>query len=87
MATVWWQYVDPSSLFPGSSIFFFNLFYFIYLFLAALVLRCCAQLSLVAASRGYSLLQCAGLPLRWLLLLQSMGSRHMGFSSCGTGAL
>ena len=33
-------------------------------------------LSLVAASRGYSLLQRAGFSLRWLLLLQSTGSRH-----------
>ena len=43
-------------------------------------------LSLVAASRGYSSLQCVGFSLRWLLLLQSMGSRHVGFSSCGTWA-
>ena len=41
-------------------------------------------LSLVAASRGYSLLQCAGFSLWWLPLLQSTGSRHAGFSSCGT---
>ena len=40
-------------------------------------------LSLVAASGGYSLLQCAGFSLRWLLLLRSTGSRHAGFSSCG----
>ena len=31
-------------------------------------------LSLAAASRGYSLLWCAGFSLRWLLLLQSAGS-------------
>ena len=35
-------------------------------------------LFLVKASRGYSLLQCAGFSLQWLLLLQSMGSRHVG---------
>ena len=40
-------------------------------------------LSLVAASGGYSSLQCAGFSLWWLLLLQSSGSRHAGFSSCG----
>ena len=45
-----------------------------------------AGLSLVVASRGYSLLRCVGFSLRWLLLLQSTGSRHMGFSSCGTQA-
>ena len=27
---------------------------------------------------------CAGFSLRWLPLLQSMGSRRTGFSSCGT---
>ena len=36
-------------------------------------------LSLVAASGGYSLLW-------WLLLLRSTGSRHVGFSSCGSRA-
>ena len=44
-------------------------------------------LSLVVESGGYSLLRCAGFSLRWLLLLQSMGSRHAGFSSCGTRCL
>ena len=44
-------------------------------------------LSLVAASGGYSSLRCTGFSLRWLLLLQSMGSRHTGFSSCGMRAL
>ena len=40
--------------------------------------------SLVVASGGYSSLRCAGFPLRWLLLLQSTGSRRVGFSSCGS---
>ena len=35
-------------------------------------------LSLVEASRDYSLLQCVGFSLWWLLLLQSTGSRHAG---------
>ena len=43
-------------------------------------------LSLVATRRGYSLLQCAGFSLWWLLLLRSMGSRRAGFSSCGSQA-
>ena len=47
----------------------------------------CPGFSLVAASGGYSLLQCAGFSLRWLLLLQSTGSRRAGFSSCGSWAL
>ena len=33
-----------------------------------------------------SSLQCTGFSLRWLLLLQSMGSRCAVFSSCGTWA-
>ena len=44
------------------------------------------RLYLVVVSRGYTLLQCAGFSLWWLLLLQSMGSRHAGFSNCGTRA-
>ena len=44
-------------------------------------------LSLVAASGRYSSLRCRGFSLRWLLLLQSTGSRHVGFSSCGSRAL
>ena len=43
-------------------------------------------LSLVVASRGYSLLQCVGFSLRWLPLLQSIGSRRAGFSRCSTRA-
>ena len=50
----------------------------IYLFLATLGLRCCARTSLVAVSGGYSSLRCAGFSLRWLLLLQSTGSRVHG---------
>ena len=45
-----------------------------------------AGFSLVAASWGYSSLQCAGFSLWWLLLSRSTGSRHAGFSSCGTWA-
>ena len=63
-----------------------KLFLFIYLFLAAWVFVATHRLSLVAASGGYSSLWCAGFSLWWLLLLQSMGSRHMGFSSCSTQA-
>ena len=43
------------------------------------------RLSLVAVSGAYSLLQCAGFSLQWLLLW-SMGSRCLGFSSCGSWA-
>ena len=73
---------------PGLTFFFF-LNKFIYLFIyfwlrwAFVAVR---GLSLVAVSRGYSLLQCVGFSLQWLLLLRSTGSRHAGFSSCGTQA-
>ena len=51
--------------------------------MAALGLRCCVR---TFSSCGYSSLQCAGFSLRWLLSLWSIGSRHTGFSSCGTQA-
>ena len=35
---------------------------------------------------SYSSLRCVGFSLWWLLLLRSMGSRHAGFSSCGSRA-
>ena len=59
---------------------------FIYLFMVALAFVAVRGLSLVAASGGYSSLQCAGFSSRWHLLLRSMGSRHAGFSSCGMQA-
>ena len=62
--------------------FFFFLFYvcmylFIYFWLHW-VLVAARGLSLVVASGGYSLMWCAVFPLRWLLLLQSTGSRCTG---------
>ena len=52
------------------------------------------ELSLIAASEGYSSLQCAGFSLRWLLLLgaRALGARASvvaarGLSSCGSQAL
>ena len=55
--------------------FFLNKFiYCIYLFLAASGLRCWGELSLVAASGGYSSSWCAGFSLLWLLLLWNTGS-------------
>ena len=72
--------------FCGGLIYFFFLNKFIYFFWLCWVFIAARGLSLVAASGGYSLLRCAGFSLQWLLLLQSMGSRHAGFSSCGTWA-
>ena len=48
--------------------------FFFCLFLAVLGLRCCTRAFSSCGERG-------------LLLLQSMGSKHTGFSSCGTWAL
>ena len=60
-------------------------FYLFILFLAALefALR---GISSVAVSRGYSPVAVLRLPLQWRLLLQSMRSRHAGFSSCSVQA-
>ena len=59
------------------------LFINIYLFSAALVVACGP--SLVVASGGYPSLWYAGFSLCWILLW-SMGSRCMGFGSCGSWA-
>ena len=53
-------------------------FFFFLFFLAALGLCCCTQAFSSAASRGYSWLRCRGFSLRWLLLLWSVGSWHVG---------
>ena len=66
--------------------FFFlyiNLFILFIYFWLCWVFIAARGLSLVAVSGGYSLLLCTGFSLRWLLLLQTRGSRHAGFSSCG----
>ena len=67
-----------------SFLFFINLF--IYFWLRWVFVVACG-LSLVVASGGHSLLWCADFSPWRLLLLQSTGSRHAGFSSCGTRAL
>ena len=79
--------VYKGSLFSTSSPTLVIACFFIYLYfwLCWVFIAACG-LSLVAASRGYSSLQCAGFSLQWLLLLWSTGSRRTGFSSCGTRA-
>ena len=64
---------------------FFKINLFIYFWLRW-VFVAARGLSLVAVSGGLSLLRCVGFSLQWLLLLQSMGSRHTGFSSCSMQA-
>ena len=51
-----------------------------------LSLRYCADFSLVAASRGLSLLECAGFSLRWLLLCgaQAVDARASVVVACGS---
>ena len=61
-----------------------RLFFFFFGCVGSSLLR---RLSVGEASGGYSSLRCAGFSLWWLLLLWSTGSRHAGFSSCGSWAL
>ena len=76
---------------PGtesSVVFFFlkNQFYLFFYFWLHWVFVAAHGLSVVVASGGNSSLRCTGFSLRWPLLLRSTGSRHAGFSSCGTQA-
>ena len=73
------------------SFWFFFIFNFFIYFWLYWVFVAAGELSVVAASRGYSSLQCAGFPLQWLLLLQKMGSGVLasvaavpGLSGCGS---
>ena len=69
------------------NLFFKNKFiYFIYLFLAALGLRCCMQAFSSCGEQGLLFVAVRGLLVVGLLLLWSTGSRHVCFSSCGTWA-
>ena len=80
-------YIPYPKLSPGVFWFCFliNLFYLFYFWLRWVFIAA-RGLSLVAASGGYSSMRCTGFSLRWLLLLRSTGSRHVGFSSCGSWA-
>ena len=76
--------IEQSSLCYTTVFLFF--YKFIYFWLCWVFVAACG-LSLVAASGGYSSLRCRGFLLWCLLLLWSTGSRHAGFSSCGSRAL
>ena len=67
-------------------LFIYKFIYFIYLFLAVLGLRRCTRALSSRSEWGHSSLQCAGLPSRRPPLPRSTGSRHVGFSSCGSQA-
>ena len=59
--------------------FVFKIFLFIsFYFWLCWVFIAVRGLSLVAASRGYSLLLCTGFLLQWFLFSGSTGSRHTG---------
>ena len=76
-------------------VFFYKFIYlFVFYFWLRWVFIAARGLSLVAESRGYSLLWCAGFSLWWLLLLgaRALGTRASvvvahGLSSCGSRAL
>ena len=84
-----WTYVSSFLFLILNLLFFFFKIYLFYLFYFWLRWGFVAAhgLSLVEASRGYSLLWCTGFSLRWLLLLRSVGSRCAGFGSCGSWTL
>ena len=65
---------------------FLKFIYLIYLYLAVLVLHCCTWALPSCSERGLLFFAVHGFLLWWLLLLWSMGSRHMGFSSCSMQA-
>ena len=74
------------------SFFFFYMYTLLYFFIfgctgSSLLCRLfssCGKRGLLVHS--VASLGCSGFSLQWLLLLWSTGSRHMGFSSCCTGA-
>ena len=79
----------PTFIVEGDANFFFKVIAFFILFIylwLRWVFIAARGLSLVVERRDYSSLRCMGFSLWWLLLLWSTGSRHMGFSSCGTRA-
>ena len=57
---------------------------FVYLFLVMLSLRCCADLSLVAARRGSSLVAVCRLLTAGLSLVAEQFLGPTGFCSCGS---
>ena len=88
---LWPQCMISAQLRWKKHLIFLNKFTYLFIYLSIYFCLCwvfvaVCGLSLVAASGGYSSLPCAGFSLSWLLLLQSTGSRHVGFSSCGMWA-
>ena len=70
----------------SSNIYFLKLFILFYFWLHWVFVAALRLPLVVARGPGYSSLQCTGFSFWWLLLLQSMDSRCVGFSRCGTCA-
>ena len=62
------------------------IYLFIYLFLAALGLCCCARVFSSCGERGLFFVAVRGLLIAVASLVVEHGSRHMGFSSCSMWA-
>ena len=67
-------------------ILFLKIYLFIYLFLAALGLRCCTRAFSSCGERGLLFVAVHGLLIAVASLVVKQGSRHAGFCSCGTWA-
>ena len=76
-AAHFWFSTRPVAIHFPNSFFFPHRFIYLFIFGCIWVFVAARGLSLVAASRVYSLLWCTGFSLRWPLLLRSTGSRHM----------
>ena len=88
-----WVEVSLSHIWFGNTFFhsvgtfsFITIIFRCLFILAVLGFQCCWALSLVAASRGDSAVQCTGFPLRRLLLPRSTGSKVHRPSSCSAWA-
>ena len=62
------------------------IYLFIYLIFVALGLCCCTRAFSSCVERGLLFVAVHGLLIAVASLLQSMGSRHVDFTSCGTWA-
>ena len=82
------QPLTPFYFFKQSDFIFYFYYYFLFYFIYLFIFGCGGSSLLHASSkRGYASSQCTGYTSsRSLLLLWSTGSRHAGFSSCGTWA-